>query len=156
MLIEKSLAGRTHANNRLRIKGIQSFHQPDKMRFGRPGHEKTRHLVSGVVAGIGGHVIKTGCAPVLIDLMERGIVTGWNPQAEATFGTLPQRPDPELDRTLEDPARGRQSFAWFFGPSILYDTRFKIYGLTPDQHLKTLFIQDLLQSKTVGEKQVRL
>ena len=29
----------------------------------------------GVVFGIGGHVIKTGCAPVLIDLMERGVIT---------------------------------------------------------------------------------
>lgn len=29
-----------------------------------------------VIAGIGGHVVKTGCSPVLIDLMERGILTG--------------------------------------------------------------------------------
>jgi hypothetical protein len=29
-----------------------------------------------VVFGIGGHVVKTGCAPVLIDLMERGVITG--------------------------------------------------------------------------------
>jgi len=30
----------------------------------------------GVLFGIGGHVIKTGCSPVLIDLMERGVITG--------------------------------------------------------------------------------
>lgn len=29
-----------------------------------------------VIAGIGGHVIKTGLAPILVDLMRRGIVTG--------------------------------------------------------------------------------
>ena len=29
-----------------------------------------------VVAGIGGHVIKTGCAPYLIDWVQRGVVTG--------------------------------------------------------------------------------
>jgi deoxyhypusine synthase len=29
-----------------------------------------------VVAGVGGHVIKTGCAPYLIDWIERGILTG--------------------------------------------------------------------------------
>src|SRR5687768_15339808 len=28
-----------------------------------------------VIAGIGGHVVKTGLAPVLIDLMRRGVVT---------------------------------------------------------------------------------
>jgi hypothetical protein len=28
-----------------------------------------------VVAGIGGHVVKTGCSPILVDLMERGVVT---------------------------------------------------------------------------------
>src|SRR5436305_5043739 len=30
----------------------------------------------GIVWGLGAHVIKTGLAPVLIDLMERGFVTG--------------------------------------------------------------------------------
>lgn len=28
-----------------------------------------------VIAGLGGHVIKTGCGPILIDLMHRGIIT---------------------------------------------------------------------------------
>lgn len=30
-----------------------------------------------VIAGMGGHVIKTGCGPVLIDLMRRGIITAF-------------------------------------------------------------------------------
>ena len=30
-----------------------------------------------VIAGLGGHVIKTGCGPVLIDLMRRGIITAF-------------------------------------------------------------------------------
>jgi hypothetical protein len=30
----------------------------------------------GVVFGLGGHVVKTGCSPVVIDLMRRGILTG--------------------------------------------------------------------------------
>jgi hypothetical protein len=35
-------------------------------------HRAGRH----VIAALGGHVIKVGCGPVLIDLMERGILTG--------------------------------------------------------------------------------
>jgi hypothetical protein len=30
----------------------------------------------GVVAAMGGHVVKTGCSPYVLDLMERGVVTG--------------------------------------------------------------------------------
>jgi hypothetical protein len=30
----------------------------------------------GVVFGVGGHVVKTGCSPVVVDLMERGVITG--------------------------------------------------------------------------------
>ena len=30
-----------------------------------------------VIAGLGGHVIKTGCGPLLIDLMRRGIITAF-------------------------------------------------------------------------------
>jgi hypothetical protein len=29
-----------------------------------------------VVAGLGGHVVKTGCSTILVDLMDRGVVTG--------------------------------------------------------------------------------
>src|SRR5262249_31285279 len=34
-------------------------------------HRDGRH----VVAAMGGHVVKVGCGPILVDLMERGIVT---------------------------------------------------------------------------------
>jgi hypothetical protein len=34
-------------------------------------HRSGRH----VIAALGGHVVKVGCGPVLIDLMERGILT---------------------------------------------------------------------------------
>jgi len=49
------------------------------------GAEGLREIVSalvsahrggrGVLVGMGGHVVKTGCSPLVIDLMERGIVT---------------------------------------------------------------------------------
>lgn len=66
---------------------------------------------------------------------------------EATFGTLPERPAPEVNRTLEDPGRYRASYAWFFRPNVLYDTRFKIYELTPEEHLEALFIEDILEER---------
>ena len=34
-----------------------------------------RHAGRPVVFGFGGHVVKTGCAPLVIDLIERGIIT---------------------------------------------------------------------------------
>src|SRR5919107_4314808 len=37
---------------------------------------RARELGKPVVWGVGGHVVKTGLAPVLIDLMRRGFVTG--------------------------------------------------------------------------------
>src|SRR5215216_386004 len=37
---------------------------------------RARELGKPVVWGIGGHVVKTGLAPLLIDLMRRGFVTG--------------------------------------------------------------------------------
>lgn len=39
----------------------------------RNAKEKRR----GIIVGLGGHVIKTGLAPILIDLMNRGYVTGF-------------------------------------------------------------------------------
>jgi hypothetical protein len=36
---------------------------------------RARETGGGIIWGIGAHVIKTGCAPVLIDLMERGYVS---------------------------------------------------------------------------------
>src|SRR2546429_2131151 len=37
---------------------------------------RARALHKPIIWGIGGHVIKTGLAPVLIDLMKRGFITG--------------------------------------------------------------------------------
>ena len=37
---------------------------------------RAKHLGKPIIWGLGGHVIKTGLAPILIDLMERGFVTG--------------------------------------------------------------------------------
>jgi hypothetical protein len=37
---------------------------------------RARELRKPIIWGIGGHVIKTGLAPVIIDLMQRGFVTG--------------------------------------------------------------------------------
>lgn len=36
---------------------------------------RARRAGRGVVLGLGGHVVKTGCSPVVVDLMERGVVT---------------------------------------------------------------------------------
>ncbi len=38
---------------------------------------KARREGRAIIIGLGGHVIKTGCSPVLIDLMERGFVTAF-------------------------------------------------------------------------------
>src|SRR4030095_10061610 len=38
--------------------------------------QRARKLVKRIIWGIGGHVIKTGLAPVIIDLMKRGYVSG--------------------------------------------------------------------------------
>lgn len=37
---------------------------------------RARHLSKPIIWGIGGHVIKTGLAPIIIDLMRRGYVSG--------------------------------------------------------------------------------
>ncbi len=59
---------------------------------------------SGVVWGIGAHVIKTGLGPVLIDLMERGFVS-----AIATNGAA--RDSRFRDRARRGDVRGRRSNA---------------------------------------------
>ena len=38
---------------------------------------KARREGRAIIVGLGGHVIKTGCSPVLIDLMRRGFVTAF-------------------------------------------------------------------------------
>ena len=42
----------------------------------------------GVAVALGGHVIKTGCAPYLIDLMERGVVTAVSMNGAAAIHDL--------------------------------------------------------------------
>lgn len=78
---------------------------------------------------------------VVVGDMDRDSVLA---QVEATFGTLPTRPEPQVAGELSDPGRYRRSVIWDFRPNVLYDTRFKVYDLTPDKHLQMMFIQELL------------
>lgn len=66
-------------------------------------------------------------------------------QAEATFGTLPARPEPEVMFDVVDPDRQHRSFSWGFQSSVVYDSRFKVYDLTSEQHLRMIVIQQMLQ-----------
>ena len=66
-------------------------------------------------------------------------------QAEATFGTLPTGPEPEVVFDVVDPDRQHRSFSWGFQSSVLYDSRFKVYELTGEQHLRMIVIQQMLQ-----------
>jgi zinc protease len=66
-------------------------------------------------------------------------------QAEETFGTLPAGPEPEVAFDVVDPDRQHREYYWAFQPSVLYDSRFKAYGLTDERHLRMIFIQQLLQ-----------
>ena len=43
------------------------------------------------------------------------------------------------------PDRQHRSFSWAFQSSVLYNSRFKIYDLTSEQHLRMIFIQQMLQ-----------
>src|SRR3989442_771024 len=38
---------------------------------------EAKHKGRAIIAGLGGHVIKTGLAPILIDMMQRGYVTAF-------------------------------------------------------------------------------
>ena len=78
---------------------------------------------------------------VVGDLDREAVLT----QVEATFGTLPTRPEPELAFDLVDPDRQHRAYSWGFQSSVLYDSRFKVYGLTGEQHLKMIFIKEMLQ-----------
>jgi GNAT superfamily N-acetyltransferase len=57
----------------------------------------------GVVAAMGGHVVKTGCSPYIVDLMERGVVTG---VALAGSTAIHDFETALLGRTSEDVAGG--------------------------------------------------
>ena len=79
---------------------------------------------------------------VVVDDLDRDTVLA---QAEATFGTLPTGPEPEVVFDVVDPDRQHRSFSWAFQSSVLYNSRFKIYDLTSEQHLRMIFIQQMLQ-----------
>jgi hypothetical protein len=68
------------------------------------GHVARAHRGGhGVAVAIGGHVVKTGCAPYLLDLLERGIVTSLHMNGSTAIH------DYELARaggTSEDVAKG--------------------------------------------------
>ena len=81
---------------------------------------------------------------VVVGDMERDSVLA---QAEATFGTLPVRPEPGRQYEISDPGRYRQSIIWDFRANVLYDTRFKIYDLTPEKHLRLIVIQEILRER---------
>ena len=66
-------------------------------------------------------------------------------QAEATFGTLLPGPEPKTVFDVVDPDRQHRSFAWGFQSSVRYDSRFKVYDLTSEQHLRMIVIQQMLQ-----------
>jgi len=57
----------------------------------------------GVVAAMGGHVVKTGCSPYVVDLMERGVVTA---VALAGSTAIHDYETALLGRTSEDVAGG--------------------------------------------------
>jgi hypothetical protein len=78
-------------------------------------HRRGQH----VVASMGGHVVKVGCGPILVDLMERGIVT-----ALAVNGAFVIH-DYEIGligRTSEDVADGLRGdgFGWAREPAAAY------------------------------------
>ncbi len=78
---------------------------------------------------------------IVVGDMERDSVFA---QAEATFGTLPVRPEPGRQYEISDPGRYRQSITWDFRANVLYDTRFKVYDLTPEKHLRLIVMQEIL------------
>ncbi len=61
------------------------------------------HLKRGVVVMLGGHIVKTGVAPVLIDLMDRGVITH---VAMNGSGAIHDYEIARFGATSEDVARG--------------------------------------------------
>ena len=64
---------------------------------------KAHELERGVVAMLGGHIVKTGVAPVLIDLMDRGVITHI---AMNGSGAIHDYEIARFGATSEDVARG--------------------------------------------------
>ncbi len=68
------------------------------------GHVARAHTGGhGVAVAMGGHVVKTGCAPLIIDLMDRGIVTSLH-MAGST--AIHDHEIASIGRTSEDVAAG--------------------------------------------------
>lgn len=66
---------------------------------------------------------------------------------EETFARLPAQPAPEISVPLTDPDRYRKTVFWTFRSNVHYSERFKFYNLSPDQELKLLFVNQLLQKR---------
>jgi deoxyhypusine synthase len=64
---------------------------------------KAHRLERGVVVMLGGHIVKTGVAPVLIDLMDRGVITH---VAMNGSGAIHDYEIARIGATSEDVARG--------------------------------------------------
>ena len=67
--------------------------------------------------------------------------------AERTFGSLIKRPAPPPDVDIEDPARGRATFHWSFGPNVRYTARHKLFNSDAEDDLMLLFVRDLLRRR---------
>ena len=64
--------------------------------------------------------------------------------SERTFGSLLQRPVPQRDVDIEDPARWRATTYWGFGPNLRYLARYKFFNNVAEDDLMMLFVRDLL------------
>lgn len=67
--------------------------------------------------------------------------------SERTFGALPQRPVPQRDVDIEDPARWRATTYWGFGPNVRYLARYKFFNNDAEDDLMMLFVRDLLRRR---------
>ncbi len=63
---------------------------------------------------------------------------------DETFGSLPQRPSPEVSVTLNDPGRYRQTIFWPYRPNVYYNLRFKFYDPSAEDEVMLIFISELL------------
>ena len=67
--------------------------------------------------------------------------------SQRTFGSLPQRPVPERDVVVEDPARRRATSYWGFGPNVRYSARYKFFNSSAEDDLMMLFVRELLSRR---------
>ncbi|MCH7857257.1 MAG: insulinase family protein [Gemmatimonadetes bacterium] len=67
--------------------------------------------------------------------------------SERTFGSLPQRPVPQRDVDIEDPARRHATVYWGFGPNVRYSARYKFFNNDAEDDLMLLFVRDLLRRR---------